>query len=129
MVRCAVVHFKSSIRLGCQAFGINQSGYHYQAKQADDNEVIADWLIRLTTAQRNWGFGLCFLCLRNIKGFKWNRKKVYRIYRALELNFRIKPKKRLVRERPDPLYIGKTMLEWALKRCITIIYTQPGNPQ
>lgn len=28
---------------------------------------------------------------------------MYRIYRELELNLRIKPKKRLVRERPEPL--------------------------
>jgi putative transposase len=29
-----------------------------QAKLADDNAVIADWLIRLTYNQKNWGFGL-----------------------------------------------------------------------
>src|SRR5690625_2679634 len=49
------------------------------------------------------GFGLCFLYLRNVKGFKWNHKRVYRIYRELELNLRIKPRRRLVRERPEPL--------------------------
>ena len=55
--------------------------------------MIADWLVRLTHNQRNWGFGLCFLHLRNVKGFAWNHKRVYRIYRELELNLRIKPKK------------------------------------
>ena len=59
--------------------------------------------MRLTTEQRNWGFGLCFLYLRNIKGFGWNHKRVYRIYCELELNLRIKPKRRLVREKPEPL--------------------------
>ena len=59
--------------------------------------------MRLTTEQRNWGFGLCFLYLRNIKGFDWNHKRVYRIYCELELNLRIKPKRRLVREKPEPL--------------------------
>ena len=54
---------------------------------------IADWLVRLTDNQRNWGFGLCFLYLRNVKGFGWNHKRVYRIYRELELNLRIKPQK------------------------------------
>ena len=40
-----------------------------------------------------WGFGLCYLYLRNVKGFGWNHKRVYRIYRELELNMRIKPRK------------------------------------
>ena len=51
------------------------------------------------------GFGLCFLFLRNVKGFTWNHKRVYRIYRELELNLRIKPHKRLVREKPVPLAV------------------------
>lgn len=92
-----------SIRLACDAFGISQTCYRYEAKLSSQNSEIADWLIRLTANQRNWGFGLCFLYLRNVKGFRWNHKRVYRIYRQLELNLRIKPKKRLVREKPEPL--------------------------
>ena len=42
---------------------------------------IADWLIRLTTTYRRWGCGLCFQYLRNVKGFEWNHKRVYRIER------------------------------------------------
>ncbi len=68
---------------------------------------MASWLIGWlgTHNQRNWGFGLCFLYLRNIKGFKWNHKRVRRIYCELELNLRIKPRKRLKRERPEPLSV------------------------
>ncbi|CAM5792096.1 IS3 family transposase ISAeme6 [Castellaniella caeni] len=200
-----IEHRQVSIRIACEAVGISESCYHYQPKLSDENEVIADWLIRLTTAQRNWGFGLCFAYLRNIKGFRWNHKRVYRIYRELELNLRIKPRRRLVRERPvalgtatainqmwsmdfmhdqlsdgrsirlfnvvddfnreglgievdfslpaervtraldqiiewrgqprcircdnGPEYIGKVLLDWAAKRRITLIHTQPGNPQ
>ena len=36
--------------------------------------------------------------MRNAYG--WNHKRIYRIYRELELNLRIKPKKRMVREKP-----------------------------
>jgi putative transposase len=39
---------------------------------------------------------LCFLYLRNVQNFTWNHKRVYRIYRELELNLRIKPRKRIV---------------------------------
>lgn len=51
------------------------------------------------------GFGLCFLYLRNVKGYVWNYKRVYQIYQELELNLRIKPRKRLVREKPEPLAV------------------------
>ncbi|MBO9981199.1 IS3 family transposase, partial [Xanthomonas phaseoli pv. dieffenbachiae] len=67
------------------------------------------------TAHRDGGFGLCFLHLRNVKGFGWNHKRVYRIYRELELNLRIKPKKRLVRERPEPLAVPEAINQvWSM---------------
>ena len=49
------------------------------------------------------------LNLRNVKGFGWNHKRVRRIYRELELNLRIKPKKRLVREKPEPLAVPEAL--------------------
>jgi putative transposase len=70
---------------------------------------------RLNESQRNWGFGLSFLYLRNVKGFGWNHKRVYRIYCELELNLRIKPKKRLLREAPAPLTIPAAKNEvWSM---------------
>ena len=96
-------------------FSISETCYRYQAKLSSENAEIADWLIRLTHNQRNWGFGLCFLHLRNVKGFAWNHKRVYRIYRELELNLRIKPKKRLVREKPEPLAVPDTINDsWSM---------------
>ena len=59
----------------------------------------------VTTNRRTWGFGLCYLYLRNVRGFGWNHKRVYRIYRELELNLRIKPNKRLKRPQPDALAV------------------------
>lgn len=43
--------------------------------------------------------------LRNVKGYGWNHKRVYRIYRELELNLRIKPRRRIKRDRPDELSV------------------------
>ncbi len=70
-----------------------------------ENQLIADWLLRLTTEQKQWGFGLCYMHLRNVKGFGWNHKRVYRIYRELELNLRIKPRRRIKRAKPDALSV------------------------
>ena len=86
-------------------FNVSESCCRYRARLSRKNAEIADLLVRLTHNQRNGGFGLCFLYLRNVKGYPWNHKRVYRIYRELELNLRIKPRKRLVREKPQPLVV------------------------
>jgi len=115
MAKKAVSTRGVSIRLACISFGISETCYRYQAKLSAENEEIADWLLRLTHNQRNWGFGLCFLYLRNVKGFGWNHKRVYRIYCELELNLRIKPKKRLVREKPEALEVPEKINQvWSM---------------
>lgn len=108
MAQEAVHSGRCSIKLACLAFGVSITCYRYQPRLSSENAEIADQLIRLTHNQRNWGFGLCFLYLRNVKGYRWNHKRVYRIYRELELNLRIKPRKRIVREKPKPLAVPET---------------------
>lgn len=107
MAKRLVAELGVSIRLACKTFGISETCYRYQAKLSGDNQVIADWLLRLTTTNLNWGFGLCYLCLRNAKGLRYNHKRVYRIYRELELNFRNKPKRRLKRDKPEELAVPR----------------------
>lgn len=115
MARAVVADGRTSIRHACLTFDVSETCYRYRATRPDEDAVIADWLVRLTTAYRDWGFGLCFLYLRNVKGFGWNHKRVYRIYRALELNLRIKPRKRLVRAMPEPLSVPTTINEvWSI---------------
>ncbi len=101
----AVAQHGVAIRLACAAFRISETCYRYCAKRRAEDEEIANWLVRLTDNNRSWGFGLCYLYLRNVKRFGWNHKRVYRIYREQELNLRIKPKKRMVREKPATLTV------------------------
>lgn len=106
MARRAINKHNVSIALACRTFQISQTCFRYCRLLSDENTEIADWLMKLTGAYRTWGFGLCFLYLRNVKGFKWNHKRVYRIYRALELNLRIRPRKRrITRQKPQTLAI------------------------
>ncbi len=96
-------------------FKVSEGCYRYQPILADENQDIADWLLSLTASQRNWGFGLCFLYLRNVKGFGWNHKRVYRTYRELEINLRIKLRKRLVRAKPEPLAVPNQLTRcWSM---------------
>ena len=105
MAEKAVARHGVSIALACRAFGVSETCYRYSPKLKDENEEIADLLVGLTDARKTWGFGLCFLHLRNVKGHPWNHKRVYRIYCELELNLRIKPRKRLKRDKPEALAV------------------------
>lgn len=108
MAETAVARRGISIALACRTFDVSETCYRYSPKLNDDNEQIADLLIGLTSARKTWGFGLCFLYLRNVQGHGWNHKRVYRIYREQELNLRIKPRKRLKRDKPDELAVPES---------------------
>jgi putative transposase len=97
-----------SIALACRAFGVSETCFRYSPKRDEENEAIADLLVGLTRAHRTWGFGLCFLYLRNVQGHLWNHKRVRRIYCELELNLRIKPRRRIRREKPEELSVPLT---------------------
>ncbi|MFV0292825.1 MAG: IS3 family transposase, partial [Paracoccus sp. (in: a-proteobacteria)] len=105
MAANAVERRQVSIALSCRTFGISETCYRYSPKLKAENELIADLLIGLTEARKTWGFGLWFLHLRNIKGHPWNHKRVYRIYCELQLNLRIRPRKRLKRGKPEALAV------------------------
>jgi len=115
MAKDAVCKGWLNIGQACKVFSISQTCYRYQPKLSEENEKIANWLEVLTKRNKAWGFMLCFLYLRNVKDFKWNHKRVYRIYCELELNLRIKPKKRLYRDKPDKLSVPDKINEtWSM---------------
>ena len=96
---------RTTIQHACRTYGISETCYRHQGRRVDEDAEVADWLVRLTTTYRTWGFGLCFLHLRNVKQCTWNHVRVYRVSRTLALNLRIKPRPRLVRETPQPLAV------------------------
>ena len=93
-----------SIRKACDIFGISEHCYRYQSRLADGDALIRKELLWLTQLHKSWGFGLCYLYLRNCAGYS-NHKRVYRIYRELELNLRIKLNRRLHRDTPETLRV------------------------
>jgi putative transposase len=115
MAKSVVASGVMGVSRACQTLAISESAYRYVAKQEPEEMRIAATLMALASQERTWGFGLCFSYVRNVLGQVWNHKRVYRIYCALALNLRIKPKRRLVREKPQPLAAPQAINEvWSM---------------
>lgn len=85
----------------------------YQAQKSDDS-AIESKLKELAERHKRYGFRKIFHKLKTL-GFTWNHKRVYRVYCALQLNLKRKPKKRLPAREKTPLSIPKTMNQsWSL---------------
>ena len=80
---------------------MSRKAYYYQPKLSDDGEII-DALNSLVEKHHRWGFPKCFKRLRKL-GYRWNHKRVHRVYTELKLNLRRKTKGRLPARNPEPL--------------------------
>lgn len=78
---------------------INEYSYYHKPKLGDKNELVAIELVGLSTDHKHWGFGLCYSYLGNVLNNKWSHKRIYRIYKELEISLRIKPRKRIKRDK------------------------------
>jgi putative transposase len=88
MAQKAVKDKAIPIRLACAIFSVSETCYGYEAKHNAEKELIANWLIQLSDNNRSWGFGLCYLYLRNVKNYTRNHKPIYRIDKALDHQLR-----------------------------------------
>ncbi len=70
----AVAQRGVSIALACRTFGVSETCFRYSPKRNVDNDEIADLLLGLVKVKKTWGFGLCFLHMRNVQGHRWNHK-------------------------------------------------------
>lgn len=105
-------HQASQVR-ACRVVGMSRSGFRYKVKKADDRE-IKDQLQAIAEHKPRWGFRKIFDYLKN-QGFRWNHKRVYRVYCEMKLNLRVKPKKRLPTRTPKPLEVpGVANISWSL---------------
>ena len=59
----------SSIRFACHCLDISVATYYSMRKLSAENHRMADWLFRLATTNKRRGVGLCYLHVRNVKGY------------------------------------------------------------
>ncbi len=116
VARLAVEEKGLSIPMAREAFGLSENGYRYQPiSSTPRTHGLQTGCFGLPRTNRAGGFGLCFLHLRNVKRFRWSHGCGYRIYGELELNLRIKPKKRMTRSKPEPLTVPDAINEvWSM---------------
>lgn len=96
-----------SIVMSCAVVVISRTAYYYKTKLVDDTNVISQ-LDLLIEKHPRWGLPKCFKRLRTM-GFKWNYKRVHRVYNAMNLNIRRKNKKRLPPRKPESLVVPEQL--------------------
>ena len=82
-----------SIRQACEAVNLPRSSYDYERKARND-EAIIEQLQALIDKHPAIGFWKCYHRIRR-QGFKWNHKRIYRVYTEMKLNIRRRFKRRL----------------------------------
>jgi putative transposase len=102
LARQPIETYGLSERHACRLLGISHTAYRYQAKKEDDRK-IKDQLGQLAERKPRWGFGRMKDRLRN-HGYRWNHKRVHRVYTELGLNLRIKPKSDYQLQSRKPCY-------------------------
>ncbi|MCB4234752.1 IS3 family transposase [Kaistella anthropi] len=65
--------------------------FYYKKKTNNEDDKIREELVLLANQHQTWGFWTMHHRLRNL-GFRWNHKRVYRIYKSMKLNLRSKRK-------------------------------------
>ena len=113
MAQYAAQEHDLSERKACSLLNISRTAYRYRSKKPDDTEIRKQLQI-LAERKPRWGFGKMRDYLRN-QGYRWNHKRIRRVYREMKLNLRVKPKKRLPTRDPKPLIQPEQVNEsWSL---------------
>lgn len=91
----------------CHCVGLSRSAYYEPPEHwtVRDAQVISA-LARLVEGRPGRGFWKCRKILKR-EGHGWNHKRIYRVYKHMELNLRRASKKRLPKRMRVPLYVPR----------------------
>lgn len=92
-----------SERGACRAIELSRTVCRYEPKNKGDGPII-DALTELAKDHSDLGFGKFYGMLRD-DGYRWNHKRVHRVYCEMKLNKRRKYKRRVPPRYPDPLSV------------------------
>lgn len=93
------------MRRACDCVGLSRSAWYREPLDwtVRDAEIIGA-LARLVEDRPARGFWKCRKILRR-QGYRWNHKRIYRVYTAMKLNRRRAARRRLPKRQRVPLYV------------------------
>ncbi len=118
-----VAEHQLPIRRACQIVRLSRAAYYRPpvSSARRDAPVIAAFLAVVTKHGR-WGFWKCSDRLR-LEGYRWNHKRVHRVYCALRLNLPRRTKRRLPHRVRRPLVAPPVLNQtWALDFMADALY-------
>jgi len=122
-----VQEHRISVRRACQTVRLSRAAYYRppRFRLGRDADVIAA-LNDVVARHSRWGFWKCFYRLRRA-GYRWNHKRVHRVYCALRLNLLRRTKRRVPARLRQPLVAPARLNEtWALDFMVDALYD--GRP-
>lgn len=96
-----------SISRACGCVGLSRSAYYAEPEDwtVQDAAIIAA-LAELVEARPSRGFWKCHKMLRR-RGYGWNHKRTYRVYKRMNLHLRRRARKRLPKRHRVELYVPR----------------------
>ncbi|MCF2487516.1 transposase [Dyadobacter sp. CY347] len=108
-----------SIERACSVLLLSTGVFYY--KTVKNDLPVIDMLNELAEEHPTRGFDWYYGNLRN-RGLQWNRKRVLRIYRSMDLKLRRKRKRRILKRLKQPLIEAKALNEtWSGRRAVWIL--------
>jgi len=104
-----------TVTRACRAVRLSRTAYYEPppARALRDGEVIQA-LEAVVKENGKWGFWKCFDQMR-LDGYRWNHKRVHRVYCALRLNLPRRTRKRIPKRERQPLVaLPELNQSWAI---------------
>ena len=96
-----------SISRACRCVGLSRSAYYAEPEDWTVRDAaVIDVLAELVEARPSRGFWKCHKILRR-RGYDWNHKRTYRVYKRMKLNIRRRARKRLPKRHRVELYVPR----------------------
>jgi putative transposase len=116
---------KLPVTRACGCVGLSRAAYYRKPMdQAKRDAPVVDVLNQIVAKHGRWGFGLCFSWMRN-KGYLWNHKRVWRVYKDMRLSLPRRTKRRLPKLPRQPLIVPRprrtSPVPWT--SCMTLFIT------